>query len=140
MAKRGIPLDRILRVRTLQLNLTRVEEVAARDRVTGEIELRNRIRQLSAGVAPAPSAVEAFSFIAAAHFRERLQQSEQVADNRVRQAEVKLEQASRATREARRDQAAVEKLIERDAARDALKAIRALEEAPPVRQNRHDPC
>jgi hypothetical protein len=140
MAKRGLTLDRVLRVRTLQLNLVRAEEARARDRVASEQELRNRIRQLSDAVAPAPSASEAFSFIAAAHFRDRLQQSASAAENRVRAAEHKLEAASEATREAKRDQTAVEKLIERDAARDALKAMRALEEAPPVRRNRHDPC
>ncbi len=140
MAKPGIKLDRVLRVRTLQLNLVRAEEVRARDKVASEVELRNRIRQLSASVAPEPSATEAFSFVAAAHFRERLSQSQNAADYRVQAAETRLETASEATREARRDQSAVEKLIERDAAREALKAMRALEEAPAIRRNRHDPC
>lgn len=140
MAKRGMPLDRVLRVRTLQLNLVRTEEMRAQERVVGEVALRNRIRQLSAAVAPATDATEAFSFIAAAHFRERLSESASAADTRVIAAEQRLEVASEATREAKRDQAAIEKLIARDAARDALKAMRALEEAPPVRRNRHDPC
>lgn len=140
MAKKGIQLDRILRVRTLQLNLVRAEESRARDRVSNELELRNRIRQLTVGVSPGPSATEAFSFIAAAHFRERLNQSAAAAEGRVHVAEQRLEAASEATREARRDQSAIEKLMERDTARAALKAVRALEEAPPVRRNRHDPC
>lgn len=140
MPKRGAKLERVLRVRTLQLNLKQVDEVRARERVDSERELRNRIRQLSDAVAPAPSATEAFSFIAAAHFRDRLQQSASAAETRVRAAEHRLEAASEATREARRDQSAVEKLIARDTAREALKAMRALEEAPPVKRNRHDPC
>ncbi|MFA5967726.1 MAG: hypothetical protein WC816_00525 [Sphingomonas sp.] len=140
MAKKGVKLGRVLRVRTLQLNLKLADEVRARDQVTSEHELRHRIRQLSEAVAPAPSATEAFSFIAAAHFRERLHQTASATEHRVYVAEKKLETASEATREARRDQSAIEKLIERDAARDAVKAIRALEEAPSVRRNRHDPC
>jgi hypothetical protein len=140
MAKKGIALDRVLRVRTLQLNLVLAEEMRARERMAREIELRNRIEQLTAGVSPAPSATEAFSFIAAAHFRERLNQSAQAAGSRLHIAEQRVEAASEATREARRDQSAVEKLLERDVARAALKAMRALEEAPAVRRNRHDPC
>lgn len=140
MAKQAIKLDRVLRVRTLQLNLVRAEEVRAREQLQSELELRNRIRQLSAAVAPAPDATEAFSFIAAAHFRERLQQSETAAENRLRAAEHKVEVANGNTREARRDQNAIEKLIERDSALEALKAVRALQEAPPTRRNRHDPC
>ncbi len=131
---------RVLRVRTLQLNLKRAEEARALARVENERALSSRIRQLSDAVAPEESATEAFSFIAAAHFRERLHQSASAADQRVRAAERTLEAASEATRDAKRDQTAVEKLIERDAARDALKAIRALEEAPAIRRNRHDPC
>lgn len=140
MPRKGLKLDRVLRVRTLQLNLVRADEVRARDRVASEKELSIRIRQLSDAVAPAPTATEAFSFIAAAHFRERLQQSASAAEGRVRAAEHRLEAASAATREAMRDQTAIEKLIERDAARDVLKAMRALEETPPLRRNRHDPC
>lgn len=142
MAKKGPPLDRILRVRTLQLNMKRAEEMQARAKMTSEQELRHRIRELTNAVSPTqtPAAVEAFSFVAAAHFRERLHQSATAADHRLRIAEDRLDAAAEATREARRDQNAVEKLIERDAARDALKAIRALEEFPAVKRNRHDPC
>ncbi|MGL4313191.1 MAG: hypothetical protein ACRCSO_04315 [Sphingomonas sp.] len=139
MAKRD-RFGRVLRVRTLQLNLKLAEETRAAERVANERALSSRIRQLSEAVAPEESAVEAFSFIAAAHFRERLQQSASAADQRVRAAERTLEVASEATRDAKRDQTAVEKLIERDMAREALKALRALEEAPAVRRNRHDPC
>jgi len=48
--------------------------------------------------------------------------------------------AAEATRAAKRDQSAVEKLIERGLAEAALREIRALRDAPPVRKIRHDPC
>lgn len=140
MADRPRKLDRILRVRTLQLNLKRADEARALGKVESEQALRSRIRQLADSVAPAQTETEAFSFIAAAHFRERLHQSANASEQRVRVAEASLEAASEATREAWRDQSAVEKLMARDAAREALKAMRALEEAPPVRKTRHDPC
>lgn len=140
MAKRGVSLDRILRVRTLQLGLVRAAEVQAEEKLASEDTLRQRIAQLVENVAPQQSADEAFSFIAAAHFRERLHQSAAAADSRLQMASRNLERASEATREARRDQSAVEKLIARDDQAAVLKAMRALEEAPAIRKNRHDPC
>ena len=139
-ARRGLSLDRIHRVRTLQLGLVRAEEARAVERVASESELGNRIAQLSAGVAPSTAAAEAFSFIAAAHYRDRLNQSAAAAQARLDVAAQQLAAASEATREARRDQSAIEKLIAREEAAEALRAIRALEEAPPVRTIRHDPC
>ncbi len=140
MAKRGVSLDRILRVRTLQLGLVRAAEVEAQDKVASEAALRHRIAQLADNVAPTETAAEAFSFIAAAHFRDRLNQSAAAADARFKTASRRLDDASEATREARRDQSAIEKLIEREQQVAILKAMRALEEAPPMRRNRHDPC
>ena len=140
MARRGISLDRILRVRTLQLGLVQAEELRAREKVTSEQALQVRIAQLVENVAPTQSAEHAFSFIAAAHFRDRLNQSAAAADARMDAAARKLAKASEATREARRDQSAIEKLIERDGQAAALKALRALEDAPPTRKIRHDPC
>ncbi len=140
MAKRGISLDRILRVRTLQLGLVQAAELQAHEKVASEDALRSRIAQLVANVAPQESAAEAFSFIAAAHFRDRLNQSAAAADMRLRTATDNLARASDATREARRDQSAIEKLIVREDQAAAIKAMRALEEAPPTRRNRHDPC
>ena len=133
-------LDRILRVRTLQLGLTRAEEARAQEKVDSETALRNRIVQLSEGVAPARSEADALSFIAAAHFRDRLHQSAAAAEERLRAAKDVLERAGQARQQARRDQSAVEKLIALDDAAAAVKAIRALEEAPPLRKVRHDPC
>ncbi|MCM8731264.1 hypothetical protein ACFO8O_09855 [Hephaestia sp. GCM10023244] len=134
-------LDRILRVRTLQLGLSRADEARAQARVDSEATLRTRIEQLSEGVAPAEAAAStALSFVAAAHFRDRLHQSAVAADERLRAAQAVLDRAGEARKQARRDQSAVEKLIARDDALAALKAIRALEEAPPLRKIRHDPC
>lgn len=140
MAKRGISLDRILRVRTLQLGLVQAAEMQAQEKVASEDALRHRIAQLVANVAPEEAAEQAFSFIAAAHFRDRLHQSAAAAEHRLKMANDRLNQASEATREARRDQSAIEKLIAREDKAAVIKAMRALEEAPPMRRNRHDPC
>jgi len=133
-------LDRILRVRTLQLGQVRAHESAARAKVAQEEALRERIAQLSANVAPVQASEFATSLIAAAHYRERLQQSAHAAERRVEVAEHGLFAAEEATREAKRDQSAVEKLIAREAAEAAVKAIRALENLPPSGKNRHDIC
>ncbi|WCM26615.1 hypothetical protein NDN01_21860 [Sphingomonas sp. QA11] len=133
-------LDRLLRVRTLQLGLVRAEEVRAQERFNSETALKGRIAQLAEAVAPSSTATEGFSLIATAHFRDRLQQSAEAAEGRLRAAERVVERAVEATREARRDQNAIEKLIARADADAALKAIRALEAAPPTRKIRHDPC
>ena len=133
-------LDRIHRVRTMQLNLVRAAEADAHAKVESEFALRARIAQLAAGVAPQPSAAEGISFAAAAIYRERLHMSAQAAEQRVANASARVEQASAATRAARQDQHAVEKLIERDDAAEALRQLRALEAAPPSRPVRHDTC
>ncbi|MDF7777316.1 hypothetical protein P1X14_18810 [Sphingomonas sp. AOB5] len=123
--------NRLLRVRTLQLNQVRAQEGHARAKVAQEEALRARIAQLAANVAPSPSAGLATSMIAAAHYRERLQHSAQAAERRVEVAEQTLSHAENATREAKRDQTAIEKLIARAEADAALKALRDLEELPP---------
>lgn len=140
MAKQAKKYDRILRVRTLQLGQVRSQEVAARQKVAQEEALRSRIAQLSAGVAPAPEQGFATSLIAAAHYRERLHQSAHVAAQRVDVAEQNLTRAENATREAKRDQSAIEKLIARGEAAAALKALRELEALPSSGKNRHDIC
>ncbi len=133
-------LARIHRVRTLQLGLTRAEEARAHDKYHSESTLSVRITQLARGVAPAPETAIAFSLGAAAHYRERLQQSADAAVARVHAAGLHVERAGEATRSARRDQSAVEKLIARAEADAALRELRALEDAPAVRTIRHDPC
>lgn len=133
-------LDRLLRVRTLQLNMTRAAEAQAHDKRASEANLAYRIAQLAQNVAPAPTEGSGFALVAAAHFRSRLQASAEVAQARLIDAERAADRAAEATREARRDQSAIEKLLVRADAEAALKAIRELEVAPPVRKIRHDPC
>lgn len=134
-------LDRILRVRTLQLGMVRADEVRAQAKLQSEAELATRIARLADSVAPAPAdAGSGFSLVAAAHFRSRLHHSAELAETRLREAEDAAERAAEATREAKRDQSAVEKLMARADRDAALKAIRAMESAPVVRKIRHDPC
>ena len=141
-----MPLDpkrlaRVHRVRTLQLGLAQAEEARARDQVASEQALAGRIAQLAAAVAPSAAQAGAMTLAAAAHYRERLQRSSEAATNRVRTAEQAAERTVAATQAAKRDQSAVEKLLERAHAARALRELRALENAPPVRRpNRHDPC
>lgn len=133
-------LARLHRVRTLQLGLARADEARAHDKAASERMLSHRIAALADAVAPAPAAASAASLTAAAHFRERLHQSASAARDRVAAADHLAERAVAATREARRDQHAIEKLIERADALETLRAIRAMEAAPPAARNRHDPC
>ena len=133
-------LDRLLRVRTLQLNMTRAAEAQAQDRRASEADLAHRIAQLAQNVAPAPTEGSGFALVTAAHFRSRLHASAEMAQARLADAEQAADRAAEATRDARRDQSAIEKLMARADAEAAIKAIRALEVAPPVRRIRHDPC
>jgi hypothetical protein len=140
MARKAKQLDRLLRVRTLQLGMSRADEARALDKMASEVALAGRIASLADSVAPSQESGSGFSLVAAAHFRSRLHQSAQMAEMRVREAEAIVERAAEAAREAKRDQSAVEKLMARADADAALKAIRALEAAPSVRKIRHDPC
>ncbi|MBX9795354.1 hypothetical protein [Sphingomonas sp.] len=141
MARKGAALDRILRVRDVQLGMVRAEEARAQEKLASETALRDRIAALAANIAPVTdAAAAAFSLKAAAHYRERLHQSASAAEARVAQAVAQAERAADATREARRDQSAIEKLIAKRATEAALKEMRALQNAPPIRKVRHDPC
>jgi flagellar FliJ protein len=132
MDKHTRKLGRLLRVRTLQLDMTRAGEVAAREKVANEEALRARIAQLAQGVAPSPAPTpgSATTLIAAAHYRERLHQSAAAAERRVAEAQRGLDTACAATQEAKRDQSAIEKLIDRAQTNAARKAMRALEDMP----------
>ncbi len=140
--KHAKKLGRLHRVRTLQLDMVRAGEVAAREKVAAEQALRARIESLAQGVAPAPAPRpgSATSLIAAAHYRERLHQSAFAAERRVVDAQRGLDHARSATQEAKRDQSAIEKLIERAEANAARRAMRALEDMPATSRKRHDPC
>ena len=140
MARTAKKLERLLRVRTLQLDQVRAAEVHARAKVDQEETLRERIATLAANVAPAAAPTFATSLIAAAHYRDRLHQSAHAAERRVAVAKQGLETARAATREAHRDRSAIEKLIEREEAKAALEALRALEALPAGPGKRHDIC
>lgn len=131
-------LGRLLRVRTLQLDMVRAGEAAAHQKVAAEEALRARIVQLANGVAPSPAPApgSATTLIAAAHYRERLHQSAFAAEGRIADAQRGLDSAREATREAKRDQNAIEKLIERAEANVARKAMRALEDMPATARKR----
>lgn len=129
-------LGRIHRVRTLQLTLARAEEARAHAQVATETALSARIAQLAEAVAPASGS--AATLLAASHYRERLHNSAVAAANRVRGAEAEAARAAEGARAAKRDQSAVEKLIDRARAEALRCEMRALEDAPS--RKRHDPC
>jgi len=137
---RGKTLARIHRVRTLQLGLTRADEARAHDKFASEQALSGRIALLAEAVAPINETRVAVSLGAAAHYRERLQQSANAAVARVQAAEQHVERAAEATRAAKRDQSAVEKLLARAASGAVLKAIGSLVARTVFRKVRHDPC
>lgn len=142
MARSAKKLNRLLRVRTLQLDQVRAAEVQAQHKVTQELQLRARIAALADQVAPSVDVPDwsGTGMRAAAHYRDRLHQSADAAERRVSVAEQGLDQARAATREARRDQSAIEKLLTREAREAARKALRELEVLPPSRGKRHDLC
>lgn len=133
-------LQRIHRVRTLQLGLAQANEAKAAEGLASETALAGRIAELARAVSPSPSATPGVSLAAAAHYRERLHQSAHAAETRVHAATRQVEAARAARQDAHRDQSAVEKLLARADAAELLKAMRALEDAPALRKVRHDPC
>lgn len=134
-------LQRLLRVRTLQLGQVQGQEATAAAKLTQETQLSARITALADNITPrAADTGFAASMAAAAYYRERLHGSAQAAQGRIAQAEAGLARAQEATREARRDQSAIEKLMVRAEAQAALKELRAMEDAPVFKRNRHDPC
>ncbi len=134
-------LGRLLRVRTLQLGQVQAQEAAANAKLDSETQLRTRIAQLAANVAPQREVTDfAASLAAAAYYRDRLHASAVAAERRVEVAQSGVDRARAATLEARRDQSAIEKLIVRAEAQDALKQLRAMENQPTFKKNRHAPC
>ncbi len=137
-------LARIHRVRTLQLGLTRADEVRAHEKFASETNLAARIQALADAVSPAAAMqATAASLGAQAHFRERLHQSSAAAQMRVQSAEMFVNRAAEATRSAKRDQSAIEKLLDRARIAALAKEMRALEDTPPIsplKAKRHDPC
>lgn len=141
MARPAGRLQRLLRVRTLQLDQVRAQEVAARRRVDDAESLRQRIDELAAGVEPVPApATAAALFHATAQYRARLHESAEAAERRAATAAEGLDAARAATQAAHRDQSAIEKLIERARDEAIRRERRALEDLPATARKRHDPC
>ncbi|MCU6455068.1 hypothetical protein LPN01_13360 [Sphingomonas sp. A2-49] len=137
-------LARIHRVRTLQLGLTRADEMRAHEKFASETHLASRIQALADAVSPvADTSASAAALGAQAHFRERLHQSSAAAQTRVQSAEMFVNRAAEATRAAKRDQSAIEKLLDRARRAAVAKEMRSLEDMPPAspsKAKRHDPC
>lgn len=134
-------LGRIHRVRTLQLGLARANEMRHHEALGQETTLNGRIAGLVDAVAPTVEMLGAHSLAASAHYRERLQQSAFAAAARVQAASARADAAVEASRAAKRDQSAVEKLLDRARAATNLRDMRTLEDTPArTKSNRHDPC
>lgn len=131
------PLARIHRVRILQLTLARAEEARANAQVATERALSDRIAQLARAVAPASGAAAAL--LAASRYRERLHASAEAVAGRIVQAEAHAREAAEGARAAKRDQGAVEKLLDRDRGHALRRAMRALEDQP-HHKKRHGSC
>lgn len=133
-------LGRLLRVRELQLAVRQAAESEAGAKLASEHALRRRVAELADDVAPRMAATGAGALQAAAHYRERLHQTVTTVEQRVRVAEQGVAAAQAATREAKRDQSAMEKLAARAEREAVVRMLKALEDAPQVRRNRHGPC
>ena len=123
-------LGRMLRVRSLQLDLARVEQAAAAERASSAAALAARIDSLRQDVAPRAGADQGLTLFAAAHYRDRLARSQVDAQRRMQVAHEQLDQARDAATAAKRDHGVVEKLIERELGAQAAAARKALEDAP----------
>jgi hypothetical protein len=123
-------LGRMLRVRSLQLDLARAEQAAAAERASSAAALAARIESLRQDVAPRQGAEQGLTLFAAAHYRDRLARSQVEAQRRVQLAHQQLDLARDAATAAKRDHGVVEKLIERELEAQARAALKALEDAP----------
>lgn len=130
MARDAKRLGRMLRVRSLQLDLARAEQAAAAERASSASALAARIESLRQDVAPRQGTDQGLSLFAAAHYRDRLAKSGLEAQRRVQITHQQLDQARDAASAAKRDHGVVEKLIERELEAQAAAARKALEDAP----------
>jgi hypothetical protein len=133
-------LDRLLRVRALQLDMKRAEEIAAAQRVDTVTELARRIDRLAFEAQPRSGLSSGLALSATAHYRDRLHGSQAEANRRARLAEEVLETARRATLSAGRDHGAIEKLRDRARNLKIRDDMRKASDAPPPRRPWHDPC
>ena len=123
-------LGRLLRVRALQLDQARADEILAADQASSAQALAQRIALLADAVAPREGAAAGLNLFAAAHYRQRLAKSQQEAQRRIAAAGRLLDQARAQTGEAKRNHGAMEKLLERELQAQAGDVRRALENAP----------
>lgn len=123
-------LGRMLRVRSLQLDLARAEQARALDQASSAAQLAARIEALRQDVAPQRGAAQGLSLFAAAHYRDRLSRSQVEAQRRVAIANQQLSDAREAAGAAKRDHVVVEKLIARELDVQAAAVRKALEDAP----------
>lgn len=123
-------LGRMLRVRSLQLDLARAEQAAAADRASSAAALAARIEALRQDVAPREGREQGLTLFAAAHYRDRLARSQVEAQRRMQIADQQLDVAREAATSAKRDHGVVEKLIERELEARAAAVRKALEDAP----------
>ena len=130
MARDQKRLGRMLRVRSLQLDLARAEQAQAAERASSAAALAARIESLRQDVSPRQGNEQGLSLFAAAHYRDRLAKSQVEAQRRSAIAVQQLDQAREAANSAKRDHGVVEKLIERGLDAQAAAARKALEDAP----------
>jgi hypothetical protein len=123
-------LHRLLRVRGLQLDLRRAEETRALLAHSSTAELLTRIDRLTDSVTPGEGSHDGLSLAASAQLRNRLHVSRLEARSRLDNAEVVLAATRRATAEAKRDQNAIEKLVDRARDERALADMRKLADLP----------
>ena len=123
-------LGRLLRVRTIQRDLAAADAARAADQVSTHARMVTRIEALARDVAPSPGGVTALDLAAAATYRNRLQASHADARNRLSTAAAFAERREDASREARRDHRAIEKLAEQARSRAVLDEMRRLAEGP----------
>jgi len=131
-------MARIHRVRTLQLALARADEARAAAAVETERQLTRRVAELAAAVAPVSGSAAAL--MARAHYRDKLAQSAVAADTRLARAQFEHRRRTEAMQDARRDEAAAEKLFHRARGEATARETRALEDLPQRSRKRHDPC
>ncbi|MEJ8630858.1 hypothetical protein P0F65_15235 [Sphingomonas sp. I4] len=146
-------LNRLHRVRTLQLNLTRAEEARAQERVSTEQSLSQRIAQLVEAVSPvAAPPTAAAGLMARAHFRGRLLEIGRCRHRAGRRRRTACRPGRRTDPRGQARPDRRRKLLERARAAAIRAEMRALEDMPaagsrgglgrgPDRdRNRHDPC
>lgn len=130
MARDQKRLGRMLRVRSLQLDLARSEQALAADQASSAAALAARIEALRQDVSPRQGSEQGLSLFAAAHYRDRLAKSQVEAQRRSTFAHEQLDRARQAATSAKRDHGVVEKLIERELDAQAAAARKAMEDAP----------